>query len=365
MKVMHVITGLRIGGAENQLQLLARHTRTRLSVVALTNADEVADGLRADGVQVFDLGMRGNRDVAAVGRLARLMAAERPDVVHVHLYRATVYGRLAARLARVPVVVSTEHSLLDGVLEGRRTTARVRGLYMATEPFNSATVAVSQEVAARLVRWGVAARKVHVIPNGVDFTAVRASRDQHAAARRELGIPLNARVIGGIGRLHSTKRWDLLLRAVAPDLGPERQVLLVGSGPEETSLRDLGASLGVAAWIHLVGSRSDLADTLAVMDVVVSPSPQETFGLALVEAAVAGRPVVYVSCPGLEALSPLEGAAQVPPQEAPLRQAVRDALREPELVPAPAALARYDIRSVAREIDALYDAHRRPDRPRS
>ena len=364
MRVMHVITGLRIGGAENQLHLLTRHTGTVPSVVALTTADEVADGLREDGVRVFDLGMRGNRDVAAVRRLAHLMSRERPDIVHVHLYRATVYGRLAARWARVPVTVSTEHSLLEGVLEGRRTTAAVRGLYLATEPFNAATVAVSPEVAARLVGWGVAPRKVHVIPNGVDFTAVRAAGRQPALVRREVGIAEGAQVIGGIGRLHSGKRWDVLLRAVARDLGPERQLLLVGSGGEEASLRNLAESLGVAAWIHLVGSRSDLADMLDLMDVVVSPSPQETFGLALVEAAVAGKPVVYVSCPGLEALGPLVGTAQVPPQETSLRQAVVDALRAPQLVPPAAALARYDIQSTAQQVDALYESCRRSSRAR-
>ena len=189
MRVMHVITGLRTGGAENQLLLLTRHTSTDPMVVALTNADEIAVALRAEGVPVLDVGMRGNKDLLAIGRLTRLMRRYRPDVVHVHLYRATLYGRVAAGLARVPVVVTTEHSLLEGELEGRRTTTAVRTLYTATERFNDATLAVSDAVAGRLSRWGVQPGKVRVVPNAVDLEAMRVDEAHRAAVRRELASP--------------------------------------------------------------------------------------------------------------------------------------------------------------------------------
>jgi glycosyltransferase involved in cell wall biosynthesis len=356
MRVMHVITGLRTGGAENQLVLLTRHTSTDPMVVALTNADEIADALRDQGVPVVDMAMRGNKDLLVLGRLARLMARHRPDVVHVHLYRATLYGRVAARLARVPVVVTTEHSLLEGELEGRRTTGAVRRLYMATERFNAATLAVSDAVAGRLVRWGVPPERIHVVPNAVDLQALRVDDDQRAGVRRELGIPDATRLVGGIGRLHHVKRWDRLVRAMAADLGEDLQVLLVGSGEEEAALRDLAESLGVARWVHLAGARSDLAAVLSAVDVVVSPSPQETFGLSLVEAVAAGRPVVYVSAPGLEALGPLAAATQVSEDPAMLREAVLAALAGPAPLTAQRDLGRYDVRTVAQQVDGVYRA---------
>ncbi|NUS50327.1 MAG: glycosyltransferase, partial [Nocardioidaceae bacterium] len=236
MKVLHVITGLRTGGAENQLALLARHTRADVEVVALTNADEVAEVLRADGVPVTDLGMRSNKDLAAVWRLARLLRRARPDVVHVHLYRATLYGRLAAWLARVPVVVTTEHSLLDGSIEGRPVTPAVRALYLATERFNHATVAVSDDVAQRLLDWGVRADRLHVVPNGVDFAVLQGSDADRARVRAELGVPPGAEVVGGLGRLHHSKSWDLLLRALAPDLGAGRRLVVIGDGDQAQPL---------------------------------------------------------------------------------------------------------------------------------
>jgi hypothetical protein len=117
MKVLHVITGLGAGGAEQQLRLLLRHLppEYHCDVVALTNPGMVAAGLRADGVRVGNLAMRGNRDLSAVPRLVRLIRREGYDLVHCHLYRACVYGRIAARLARVSAssecsVVTTERT---------------------------------------------------------------------------------------------------------------------------------------------------------------------------------------------------------------------------------------------------------------
>jgi len=139
VRVLHVITGLAAGGAETQLRLLLQHTRHEVEVVALYNAGMVAEQLRADGIPVTDLGMRSNKQLGAVVRLAGLVRRGRFDVVHVHLYRAALYGRLAARLAGVRCVVATEHLLLDDQLEGLPATRGVRGLYLAAERLGQVT----------------------------------------------------------------------------------------------------------------------------------------------------------------------------------------------------------------------------------
>jgi glycosyltransferase involved in cell wall biosynthesis len=363
MKVVHVITGLRIGGAETQLRLLLQHTATDPMVVALTNADEVAEAIRSDGVPVAALDMRSNHDLAAIGSLAGLLRRHRPDVVHLHLYRATLYGRVAAAMARVPVVVTTEHSLHEGDIEGRRATSAVRALYVATEPLSSATIAVSDEVARRLVAWGVSADKVTTIPNGIDFSALAnghrdARAHYRARIRRELEIPDDAQVVGGVGRLSATKRWDLLIRALADDLGPRLQMLLLGAGEEECPLRHLADSLGVGPWVHLPGASPDVLPALAAMDVVASPAPQETFGLAVAEAAAAGLPVVYVHCPALEVLGHLPGVTRTAAQPQALRDALLAALASADRPPR-SALDRYDIRTTAQQVDGVYERCRR------
>lgn len=198
MKALHVITGLGAGGAEQQLRLLLRHLPVRCDVVTLTNPGAVAEGLRADGVHVRNLGMRGNRDLGAVPRLARLIRRGSYDLVHTHLYRACVYGRIAARLAGT-TVVATEHSLGRAEIEGRPLTRGTRELYLRTERLGAATVAVSDTVAGRLRDWGVPAARIHTVPNGVDAAAFRFDAGLRRSTRALLGLPGTAFVVGGVG----------------------------------------------------------------------------------------------------------------------------------------------------------------------
>ncbi|QTD98642.1 glycosyltransferase [Streptomyces cyanogenus] len=322
MRALHVITGLGVGGAEQQLRLLLRHLPDRCDVVTLTSPGPVADGLRADGVRVVHLGMTGNRDLSALPRLARIIRRGRYDLVHTHLYRACLYGRIAARMAGVRAVVATEHSLGDTQLEGRPLTAGVRGLYLMGERLGRATVAVSRTVADRLVRWGVPAPRITVVPNGIDLARFRFDAATRLRTRARLGLPGDAFVIGGVGRLAPGKRFDVLVHALAR-LPGDCRLLLVGGGSEEGALRRIARQAGVADRVLFTGERPcvpdgspgpDLPALAAAMDVLAAPSPEESFGLAVVEALAAGLPVRYASCPAVQDL---------PPEAAP------DALRVP------------------------------------
>ncbi|MGA4850249.1 glycosyltransferase [Streptomyces sp. G5(2025)] len=312
MKVLHVITGLGVGGAEQQLRLLLRHVPVECDVVTLTNAGAVARGIVADGTRVTDLGMAGNQDVTALPRLARLIRAGRYDAVHTHLYRACLYGRVAARLAGVRAVVATEHSLGDSQMEGRPLTAGVRALYLAGERLGRMTVAVSPAVGRRLHRWGVPRRRIRVVPNGIDVDRFRFAPEARARARRRLDLPDTAYVVGGVGRLTGGKRFDVLLHAAA-QLPEDVAVLLVGAGPQEQELRQLAHRLGLADRVRFAGEAAHeesegedgapaLPSLLSAMDALASPSPEEAFGLALVEGLACGLPVLYASCPALDDL---------------------------------------------------------------
>ncbi|MFJ3900745.1 glycosyltransferase [Streptomyces sp. NPDC090025] len=369
LKVLHVITGLGIGGAEQQLRLLLRHLPTRSEVVTLTNPGPVADGIEADGTPVVHLGMTGNRDVGALPRLTRLIRQGRYDVVHTHLYRACVYGRPAARLAGVRHVIATEHSLGDAQIEGRPLSAGNRALYLATERLGTSTVAVSDSVARRLAHWGVAPSRITVVPNGIESRRFAYHPRARAMTRAALGLPADAFVVGGVGRLAPGKRFDRLVRAVASV--PGTWLLLVGEGDERDRLREVAEECGAADRVLLAGAfqdppagppggRPDLPSLLAAMDVFVSTSPDETFGLAVVEALAAGLPALYVACPAIEDLD--DGAApgarrigeSVPELIGALRE-LRTArtARQDRLTP-PDAVRRYDIAHSARQLLSLY-----------
>ncbi|MFF3747287.1 glycosyltransferase [Streptomyces kronopolitis] len=371
MKVLHVITGLEVGGAEQQLRLLLRRLPAHCEVVSLTGPGPVAEGIEADGTRVTHLGMTGERDLTALPRLAGLIRDGGYDLVHTHLYRACVYGRIAARMAGVRAVVATEHSLGDAVIEGRRLTRGVRTLYRATERLGAATVAVSDTVAARLRRWGVPEQRIHVVPNGIEAHRFAFDPAARALVRTRLGLPLDAFVVGGAGRLVPGKRFDILVRAVTQL--PGVHLLLAGEGPERETLRRMAQQFGSGDRIHLLGNRGGAVDTeddggtwagpdipglLSAVDVFVSPSPSEAFGLAVVEALASGLHVLHGSCPAVDELpaDQAPGARHFSPVVHELSTALRELRREgPGRLPVPPVVRRYDITRGAEALTAVYE----------
>ncbi|WP_336052406.1 glycosyltransferase [Streptomyces sp. CA2R101] len=401
MKVLHVITGLDVGGAEQQLRLLLRRLPAHCEVVTLTRPGPVAEGIEADGTPVTHLGMTGNRDLTALPRLAGLIREGGYDLVHTHLYRACVYGRVAARLAGVRAVVATEHSLGDAVIEGRRLTRGVRTLYRATERLGTATVAVSDTVAARLRRWGVPEQRIHVVPGGIEAHRFAFDPAARALVRTRLGLPLDAFVVGGAGRLVPGKRFDVLVRAVTQL--PGVHLLLAGAGPERETLRRMAEQFGSGDRIHLLGERDgavdaasggrgaaawgagwgtgggrgthaqsaharsahpqgpegpDIPGLLSAIDVFVSPSPDEAFGLAVLEALGSGLHVLYGSCPAVDELpaDQAPGARRFSPGVHELATALRELRRHgPGRLPVPPVVRRYDITRSAEALMSVYE----------
>lgn len=354
MRVLHVITGLGVGGAETQLRSFVAHSEHESDVVCLYHPGPVADDLRARGVRVVDLAMRSNRDVTALRRLVAIMREGRYDVVHTHLYRACVYGRLAARLASVPRIVATEHSLQDGQLEGRIATRPVRALYRASEALGDVTIAVSGAVRRDLLGWGIPARKIVEIPNGVELADLAFDPAERARTRHELGLSADDEVIGTVGRLHPGKRIGSLLDAAAPLLRQGRYLLVVGDGPVRGELVEQARALGVDDRVLFAGERP-ARPCLAAMDVFASPSPFETFGLAAVEALANGLPVAYRRSPALEELpAPVAAAVRVTGGESDLRDVLVDLLARSGPRTAPTELESLGMSAIARRIDAVY-----------
>ena len=356
MKVLHVITGLDAGGAETQLAMLLRHTRHDSDVVTLYNPGPIAEQIRASGVSVRDIAMRSNRDLAALPKLRSLISGGRYDVVHAHLYRSQVYARPAARLARTPVVVTTEHSIGETHIERRRMTRSVRGLYLASELFSDGTIAVSDVVRDRLVRWGVPADKISMIPNGLDADALTFDAEARRRARAQFGISPETFVLGSLGRLDSNKRIDMVIEAAAPLLGERCVLLIVGRGEGLEPAKAAAARAGVADRVIFAGFQADTVAMLSALDLYVMASAQETFGLAALEAMACGLPVLYTTCPALDGVSTTQ-ARQVAGTATALRAAFGAAVaagprpRRPDV----AVFDRYAIGATARRVDDLYE----------
>jgi len=356
MKVLHLITGLGVGGAELQLRSILQHTRHDADVITLYNPGPVAEMIRRDGGRVRNLGMTRNTQLGALLRLRRMIRDGRYDVVHAHLYRSQVYGRPAAWLAGTPVVVSTEHSIGETHLERRKMTFGVRALYLATERFSDATIAVSTTAHDRMERWGVRPRRMTVIPNGVDLGRVAFDPAARDRVRAEFGLGAQEYVIGLVGRLDPNKQFDMVIQAAAPLLDATTRLLIVGDGGERGHLEEVARKCGVSARVVFAGERHDVAAMLSAIDLFVASSKEETFGLSVLEALANGAPVLYTTCPALDGLG-VDRARQVPSTAEGLREAMAAELRAgpAERVSVPAIREAYGIGAVTRRIDDLYE----------
>ena len=249
--------------------------------------------------------------------------------------------------------MATEHSLGDEHIEGRRISAGIRQLYLATERLGEKTIAVSPTVARRLVAWGVPATRIEVIPNGIDLAAYHFDPVRRARTRTRLGIAPDRFVVGSVGRLVPEKRIDLTLHAVHDQ--PGTTVLIVGEGPQRPALTALAQTLNVDA--VFTGEVTDVPDLLSTMDMLVAPSREETFGLSVIEAVAAGLPVLYVACPALDDLAAAvaQGAHRLPEDPHAIRQAVAAGIQDgPRRLAPPPALWQYDISRVAARTHAVY-----------
>jgi glycosyltransferase involved in cell wall biosynthesis len=354
MKVLHVITGLGVGGAELQLRAVLRQTRHDADVVTLYNPGPVADMIRADGTAVRTLGMRRNTQLSALLRLRRIIRAGRYDVVHTHLYRSQVYGRPAAWLAGTPVVLSTEHSIGETHLERRRMTRPVQALYLGTELFSDMTIAVSAAVRDRMARWGIRERKLAVIPNGVDTEAVAFDPAGRDRVRAQLAIGADDYVLLLLGRLDQNKQFDKAIEAAAPSLSPSVKVLVVGGGAERDHLEQTATRCGVGDYVVFAGERHDIAAVLSAADLLVASSRQETFGLCVLEALANGIRVLYTTCPALDGIE-VERASQVPIDQ--MGEAIAKAIAAGpgDRLPEQAVASEFGIAAVTRRIDDLYE----------
>jgi glycosyltransferase involved in cell wall biosynthesis len=290
--VWHLIAPAPFGGAETVVESLASsRAESGLATGAILLAPDgplpIADRLRAAGVTVQRVSVRGRNYAEQVQRVASILT--RPGVIlHTHGYQGDVIGARAARRASA-LLVATNHGYAGGGLRNRFYEWLDR---RALRRFD-AVVAVSERNAEKLRAWGHPTRSLMVIPNG--WRPVRvASRD---TARARLGLAASEVVVGWIGRMSHEKGIDLLMAALARYNGPSLHVVCIGDGPERASAEAEAARLSVK--VTFTGARSDVADVVAAFDALVISSRTEGLPMVLLEATGAGVPVVAFAVGGI------------------------------------------------------------------
>jgi glycosyltransferase involved in cell wall biosynthesis len=291
LRVMFVISSMPVGGAETLLvNLVRRLDRERFApeLCCLQTLGPLGEVLAGE-IPAFAGLIGGKYDVGVAFRLANLFRARRIDaVVTVGAGDKMFWGRIAARLAGVPVVCSAIHS--TGWPDVIERPNRWRLLTRWTDAF----IGVARPHGEYLVsQEGFPAGKVRVIPNGVDI-ALFGGRYNVSAIRRSLGMEDSTPIVGIVAALRSEKNHAMFLRAAKRVLAqvPSARFLIVGDGPERGTLEALAAELSVSDAVRFLGNRQDIPELLAAIDVFALTSKMEANPVSILEAMASGKPVV-------------------------------------------------------------------------
>lgn len=371
LSILHVCdhlgwTGSRMHGVKRLFAWMMPRfdpARCAVSLVSLRKKDASEDTLEQLGVDVTYL-HKGKFDPATLTALLKVIDRKQTDVLHLHGYGATTFGRIAAAMRGIPVILH-EHAnhvttpwfqqVVDGMLA----------------PYTDLAIAVSQSTAEFTTRARkVAPERTRVVYLGAPLEEFGRQRTEEEvlAARAALGIPAGACAVGTVTRLMPAKGNRYLVDAVAPIVAaiPEAQVYIAGEGELADALHAQAAERGVTGRLHFVGFQRDVAAVLSALDVVVFPSLAEGTPLTAFEALAMGKPIVATDADGLRDILTDEVDALIVPREDP--QAIADAvirvtrdavLRRSLSAGARQTGGRYDITAFVQKMERLYElAHR-------
>jgi glycosyltransferase involved in cell wall biosynthesis len=299
LKILQISSASSFGGGERYLADLtnALVDRGHELYVAVRPRSPLPRHLQLSADRIFTLPLRNALDVPSAHELEKFVRRNGIEIVHAHMARDYSLASYAARRNSKTKFVATRHVLFQLNRLHRHTLARA-----------TRVIAVSNAVAQELRASGIVAEKqLAVIPNGIDverFSHARAGFDR-VQFLRSMGLPVDCLLVGSIGELRTLKRHDDFIRAAAIVAArfPETQFVLAGldtsaSGEVRKQLETLVNESGLSESFYFLGWLDDAEKLLCAMDVFVSASETESFGLAIVEAMAAGTAVVATATEG-------------------------------------------------------------------
>jgi glycosyltransferase involved in cell wall biosynthesis len=333
--------------------------RCNVSLVSLRKRDLSEEPLETLGVDISYL-ERSKFDPRTLPALLRVIDRRGIDVLHLHGYGATTFGRLAGALRRIPTILH-EHANLTDTPWFQKIADRLLA------PFTDIAIAVSRSTAEFVVNARQLPRpmvKVVYLGVPIDEFSHAYTAGEIAAARAALGTTPDDFVVGTVTRLHESKGNRYLVEAARQVIAarPRTRFVLVGEGPLRAALEAQAAGLGLGDRFLFAGFQRDTARVLAAFDLTVFPSLWEGTPLTAFEALAMGKAIVATDADGLtDILTPGEDAVIVPKRDAAaLAAAIVWAIEHPQDRDRLAAAARisgrrYDVDLFVRKMERLYD----------
>jgi glycosyltransferase involved in cell wall biosynthesis len=361
IRVLHVVTDFRSGGAERvAASLLRTSDPEQFDVAAITLRGPFGSALERtlaqDGIPVWYMGKDKGFDPSVVAQVTRAMRRFRPQVVHTHTY-ALRYAFPYMLFRRIPAMVHTVHNLAEREIEWYGRWVNRLAFRRGVVP-----VAIASEVADSIRRvYGI--DDFPLIPNGIPVDKFRGpSMDRESWRKKEGFAPTDVLYVCVAG-LRPQKNHPLLLEAFhrGPASDPRAHLLSAGAGTLKSRLETQIGALGLQEKVHLLGHRSDVPDVLNAADVFVLSSDYEGNPLAVLEAMTAGKAMISTAVGGVPEL--VEGGCGllVPPRDAQaLSRAMSHLLENPDArksmgeMAARRAVERFDVRAMTEAYEDLY-----------
>lgn len=300
IKVVHVITSLSLGGAEQMLYRLLRNgdrQRFHALVICLTGPGPIGDQIENLGVTVCYLNLApGKITPGAFLQLCRWLRAYDPDLIQTWLYHADLIGGLAAVMNRVLVLWNIHHSDVNSPDTKWTTRAVMRINALLSHRLPVRIVVCSRSAAQSHVQIGYDSRKMVYISNGVDTSAFKPDALARATVAAQLGIGVDVPLLGMAARFHPIKNQRGLLDALQllHQQMPDVHLVLLGRDMDAANpdLNKWVCELGLEGSVHLLGERADMPLWMAALDGYVSSSNSEAFPTVLIEAMACATPCV-------------------------------------------------------------------------
>ena len=290
LRVMFLLTSMPIGGAETLLvNLVRRFDPARITPLIGCLKEKGVLGVELENeISIFENLINHKYDFAVAGRLRKLFKKENVDaVITVGAGDKMFWGRLGARRASVPVILSALHSTgwPDGVGRLNRMLTGITDGFIAVAK-QHAKFQVEQEKFPE--------HKVFLIPNGIDTDRFVVDIDSRNQWRQKLDIPADAPTVGIVAALRPEKNHDLFLRAakLTYKQNPNAHFVIAGDGPERHRLEVLTKTLNLETKVHFIGSTQDIPGVLSMIDVFSLTSHNEASPVSIMEALSCERPVV-------------------------------------------------------------------------
>jgi len=347
VRVLRVIGRLNVGGpAIHVVNLTAGLNPRRYQPLLVAGSENEAEGSMLDfalshGVQpivireIVTAFSIAPRDAKALWKLYSLMRKERPHIVHTHTAKAGFLGRLAARLARVPVIVHTFHGHVLHGYYGPVKNALLRRVEQSLAWSTDRLVTVSEQVKNDLIGYGITKpEKITVIPLGFQLEPFLNSHTERGEFRREMRLSDEIKLVGIVGRIFPIKNHALFLESAAQISArePAARFVIVGDGVLRSALEQQARRLGIADRVLFTGWRRDLPRIYADLDLLVVSSDNEGTPVSAIEAMASSCPVVATRVGGLPDLITDHLTGRLVPPRAPkaLTEAVLALLHDPQ-----------------------------------